>query len=69
MGECEVASNNKYSHAKMNFKKILVFTRICLYTTIEEFGVGKIFRVFERSVFWSPRLDLFDQEYSKKCTF
>ncbi len=35
------------------------------YTTIQMFGVGKMFNVFERSVLCSIRLHLFDHKYSK----
>jgi len=34
------------------------------YTTVHKFGVGKI--VFDRNHLCSPRLHLFDQEYSKQ---
>ncbi len=34
--------------------------------TIQKFGFGKDFNVFERSILCSSRLRLFDQKYSKK---
>ncbi len=34
--------------------------------TIQKFGFGKDFNVFERSILCSSRLHLFDQKYSKK---
>ncbi len=35
------------------------------YITVQKFDVGKIFHVFERSLFCSPRLHLIDQNDSK----
>ncbi len=35
------------------------------FTTIQSFGQIKIFYVFQRSLFCSPRLHLLDQKYSK----
>jgi len=36
-----------------------------MYTTIQKFGVSKIFNVCERSFLCSPSLHLFDQKYTK----
>lgn len=33
---------------------------------VQVFGVGKRFSDFEINIYWSPRLFLFDQIYSKK---
>ncbi len=35
-------------------------------TTLQKFGVGYFFYVFERNLLSSPRLHLFDQKYSNQ---
>ncbi len=48
----------------------VMLKRLCRYSdktyiTVQKFGVAKIFHIFERNLFYSPRLHLIDQNYSK----
>jgi len=42
------------------------FILLFIYTTGQKFQIGKIFHVFKRSLFCSPRLQLFDKKIQQQ---
>lgn len=57
-----IFGNNRFLYNRLFFSQTI-------YTTIQNFGVCKIFKIFLKEVSGSPWLDLFDQRYSEQQYF